>query len=193
MLCVKVSLHTLHTFMFFRIGKGWGKVFVLKQGHSLWSFLPHKQPAMLTCRHLGQVRLAWALTTRRLESPYLKVQISHLKLGLPFEPRTGSWNPFPLLHALPPLAHAQPTRPSSPCLPGSPHPSQLSLWLFLKHYASSNSEPLHKQFPPPGLFLDEWVSVLKSLGHVWLFVIPWTVTCKSPLSIEFPRQEYWSR
>ena len=24
------------------------------------------------------------------------------------------------------------------------------------------------------------------------FVIPWTVTCQAPLSIEFSRQEYWS-
>ena len=25
------------------------------------------------------------------------------------------------------------------------------------------------------------------------FVIPWTVTCQAPLSMGFPRQEYWSR
>ena len=30
------------------------------------------------------------------------------------------------------------------------------------------------------------------LSHVWLFVIPWTVACQVPLSMEFPRQEYWS-
>ena len=29
-------------------------------------------------------------------------------------------------------------------------------------------------------------------SHVWLFVTPWTVACQAPLSIEFPRQEYWS-
>ena len=27
---------------------------------------------------------------------------------------------------------------------------------------------------------------------VWLFVTPWTVACQAPLSIGFPRQEYWS-
>ena len=30
------------------------------------------------------------------------------------------------------------------------------------------------------------------LSHVWLFVTPWTVNHKAPLSIEFSRQEYWS-
>ena len=30
------------------------------------------------------------------------------------------------------------------------------------------------------------------LSHVWLFVIPWTVACQAPLSIEFSKQEYWS-
>ena len=24
------------------------------------------------------------------------------------------------------------------------------------------------------------------------FAIPWTVTCQAPLSMRFPRQEYWS-
>ena len=28
---------------------------------------------------------------------------------------------------------------------------------------------------------------------VWLFVTPWTVAHQVPLSMEFPRQEYWSR
>ena len=30
------------------------------------------------------------------------------------------------------------------------------------------------------------------LSLVYLFVTPWTVTCHSPLSMEFSRQEYWS-
>ena len=32
----------------------------------------------------------------------------------------------------------------------------------------------------------------KSLNCVWLFVIPWTVACQAPLSMEFSRPEYWS-
>ena len=33
---------------------------------------------------------------------------------------------------------------------------------------------------------------VKSLSHVQLFAIPWTVAYRSPLSMGFPRQEYWS-
>ena len=29
-------------------------------------------------------------------------------------------------------------------------------------------------------------------SHVWLFVTPWTVACRTPLSMGFSRQEYWS-
>ena len=35
-----------------------------------------------------------------------------------------------------------------------------------------------------------WMCVLSC---VWLFVAPWTVGHQSPLSMEFPREEYWSR
>ena len=33
---------------------------------------------------------------------------------------------------------------------------------------------------------------VKSLGHVWLFVTPWTVAYQAPPSMVFSRQEYWS-
>ena len=36
------------------------------------------------------------------------------------------------------------------------------------------------------------VAVIQSLSHVWLFVTPWTTSHQAPLSIWFPRQEYWS-
>ena len=32
-----------------------------------------------------------------------------------------------------------------------------------------------------------------TLNRVQLFAIPWTVACQAPLSMEFSRQEYWSR
>ena len=32
----------------------------------------------------------------------------------------------------------------------------------------------------------------QSLSHVQLFVTPWTVAHQPPLSMGFPRQEYWS-
>ena len=31
------------------------------------------------------------------------------------------------------------------------------------------------------------------LSRVWLFVTPWTIAHQAPLSMEFSRQEYWSR
>ena len=33
---------------------------------------------------------------------------------------------------------------------------------------------------------------VQSLSHTWFFVTPWTVACQPPLSMGFPRQEYWS-
>ena len=34
--------------------------------------------------------------------------------------------------------------------------------------------------------------VVWSLSRIQLFVTPWTIVRKSPLSMEFSRQEYWS-
>ena len=34
--------------------------------------------------------------------------------------------------------------------------------------------------------------VLSRFSCVRLFVMPWTVACQAPLSMEFSRQEYWS-
>ena len=33
---------------------------------------------------------------------------------------------------------------------------------------------------------------VQSLGHVQLFVTLWTVAHQAPLSMRFPRQDYWS-
>ena len=33
---------------------------------------------------------------------------------------------------------------------------------------------------------------VKSFSCVQLFVTPWTIACQTPLSMEFPRQEFWS-
>ena len=32
-----------------------------------------------------------------------------------------------------------------------------------------------------------------ALSHVQLLVTPWTITHQAPLSMRFPRQEYWSQ
>ena len=34
--------------------------------------------------------------------------------------------------------------------------------------------------------------VVQLLNHVCLFVTPWTIDCRVPLFMEFPRQEDWS-
>ena len=34
---------------------------------------------------------------------------------------------------------------------------------------------------------------VRMLSHVRLFVIQWTIAHQAPLSMEFPREEYWSR
>ena len=41
-------------------------------------------------------------------------------------------------------------------------------------------------------FLHKSLVFIHLLSHVQLFVNPWTVACQAPLSLEFPRQEYWS-
>ena len=38
-----------------------------------------------------------------------------------------------------------------------------------------------------------WKMKVKSLGCVWLLVTPWTAAYEPPPSMEFSRQEYWSR
>ena len=35
-------------------------------------------------------------------------------------------------------------------------------------------------------------TIVKSLGHVQLFAIPWTIVYQASLSMGFSRQEYWS-
>ena len=37
-----------------------------------------------------------------------------------------------------------------------------------------------------------FVVIVYSLSHIQLFVTPWTVAHQAPLSVGFPRQEYWS-
>ena len=41
------------------------------------------------------------------------------------------------------------------------------------------------------LILKEKRTCVWMLSRVWLFAIPWTVACQAPLSMGFPRQEYW--
>ena len=40
--------------------------------------------------------------------------------------------------------------------------------------------------------LRMWKTKVKSLSRVPLFMTPWTVAYQAPLSMGFPRQEYWN-
>ena len=40
--------------------------------------------------------------------------------------------------------------------------------------------------------LSSLLSACQSLSPIQLFATPWTVANQAPLSMEFPRQEYWS-
>ena len=47
--------------------------------------------------------------------------------------------------------------------------------------------------------VKKWILVHQAVGvfcsvlsRVWLFATPWTVAQQAPLSMGFPRQEYWS-
>ena len=37
-----------------------------------------------------------------------------------------------------------------------------------------------------------FVVAVESLSHIWLFATPWIVARQAPLSVGFPRQEYWN-
>ena len=41
-------------------------------------------------------------------------------------------------------------------------------------------------------FNELTISDVCVLGHVLIFVTPWTGAYQAPLSMRFPRQEYWS-
>ena len=42
-------------------------------------------------------------------------------------------------------------------------------------------------------YMPSWhVCMLSCFSRVWLFATPWTSACQAPLSMGFPRQEYWS-
>ena len=36
-----------------------------------------------------------------------------------------------------------------------------------------------------------YVYVCCMFSHIWIFMTPWTIACKTPLSMEFSRQKYW--
>ena len=72
-----------------------------------------------------------------------------------------------------------------------PHWFSAVLWL------SCFSPDLRFTAPPSYIYLNTTslacLSTSCFLSHVQLFVTQWPVICQAPLSMEFSRQEYWSR
>ena len=73
-----------------------------------------------------------------------------------------------------------------------PSPRHSYIVQFSRSVLSDSSQPHGLQHaslpcssPTPG-------SEVKSLSHVWLFAIPWTVVNQASLSMGFSRQENWS-
>ena len=48
-------------------------------------------------------------------------------------------------------------------------------------------------FPATNTMPRIFITVVQLLSCVWLFATLWTVALQAPLSMGFPRQEYWSR
>ena len=64
--------------------------------------------------------------------------------------------------------------------------NSFSLNVLNRWYVGENAKS-RKSF----LIRDE-VVVVYSLNHIRLFATPWTIVHQAPLSMGFPRQEYWS-
>ena len=60
--------------------------------------------------------------------------------------------------------------------------------LLLLHFAYEKTETQGEMLN----HLPKFTQLMCVLRGVRLFVTPWTVACQAPLSIGFPRQEYWS-
>ena len=61
-----------------------------------------------------------------------------------------------------------------------------------KHLHQRNQETLKLSHLSSGLLVVKLMYMLSHLSRVQLFAIPWTVACQAPLSMGFPRQEYWN-
>ena len=107
--------------------------------------------------------------------------------------------------------HPQPGRRALLPLPPTPHPRVFPLPLgensvFTHQWRSQREAPqmgertntetsCSQGLPSSGLnsFASPWyVSIVYGLSRVRLFATPWTVAHQAPLSMAFPRQEYWS-
>ena len=67
------------------------------------------------------------------------------------------------------------------------NPRELMVLFQLKANRLKTQEELISQFK------SMCVGALSGFSRVQLFAAPWTIACQGPLSMEFSRQEYWSR
>ena len=64
--------------------------------------------------------------------------------------------------------------------------------LMLVTSVSTSMDDCSSSQPPRGPNLSLPSVCAQLLGHIWLFVAPWSVSHQAPLSMGFSRQEYWS-
>ena len=72
--------------------------------------------------------------------------------------------------------------------------SYMRLWMFTKLIMGKTFYAVHKTNNYAVHFIQCVCGCMcaQLLSTVRIFDAPWTVTCQAPLSVEFPRQEYWS-
>ena len=71
----------------------------------------------------------------------------------------------------------------------------LQWFLYLTPFTNKKTDLWRSWMPHLTLMMtlaQSWALCVQSLSCVWLFVTLWTVACQAPLSMEFPRQGYWS-
>ena len=55
-----------------------------------------------------------------------------------------------------------------------------------------SSVVLHVTLWPKNSYKNSKLLHMCTLSHIWLFMTPWTESCQAPVSMKFPRQEYWN-
>ena len=65
--------------------------------------------------------------------------------------------------------------------------------MHFKLFTMLNIPRCGRNYPKPIQVLHTSIAgIVCILSHVALFATPWILACQDPLSVEFPRQEYWS-
>ena len=120
-----------------------------------------------------------------------KCQIGVRIKSVPLSPNTTSPKP-PSSRQLKETATQDSTVAEEGFWGGSLHPDIWGTWCV---YDSFLGPFHHGVYLPKATATTSLVHacVLSHFSRVWLFVTPWTVAHQAPLSMGFPRLEYWSR